>query len=342
MKKLLFVLLTLFFVSMLGCNKSDEVKDEEVSEKPDSTSEETLKIVPRTNVLKSVRLKKSLKIGVEPEAPPMYNYVNGKHEGFDFEFAQLIAKELDPEIQVYPDTAAFADLPLLLSSESSSQTDMIMGGQIADESIKGVSWSDGYASFGYCLVVKKGSAIKKIDQLKDKIIGVYDEYAKTWVKENIPGVKDIIVEPRTFWFDILEKGKVDAIIYDYPFAVSEIEQFENLTIVISKIINSDFDYVIGISEQNNDFLDKINQSIKKVKQTQEYNDLVLKYFSSESISKPTVKDASKTYIVKKGDTFIQIAAKQLGSADKWTELWEANDWLGNPNLIRVGDIIFLP
>lgn len=55
-------------------------------------------------------------------------------------------------------------------------------------------------------------------------------------------------------------------------------------------------------------------------------------------------EASKTYTIKSGDTLSKIAQEQLGSSDRWKELYDLNkDVLGsNPNLIYPGREIKLP
>ena len=52
----------------------------------------------------------------------------------------------------------------------------------------------------------------------------------------------------------------------------------------------------------------------------------------------------RTYVVREGDTFYGIAARELGSADRWTELFELNkdEVDGRPNRLRVGQILVLP
>ena len=52
---------------------------------------------------------------------------------------------------------------------------------------------------------------------------------------------------------------------------------------------------------------------------------------------------AKTYTVKAGDTLGKIAEKLLGDADKWKEIYEANqDVIKDPNVIRVGMELEIP
>ena len=52
---------------------------------------------------------------------------------------------------------------------------------------------------------------------------------------------------------------------------------------------------------------------------------------------------STTYIVIRGDSLWKIAQKQLGSGQKWTEIYQANkDTIKNPSLIYIGQSLFIP
>ena len=52
----------------------------------------------------------------------------------------------------------------------------------------------------------------------------------------------------------------------------------------------------------------------------------------------------RTYVVREGDTFYGIAARELGSAGRWTELFELNkdEVNGKANRLRVGQVLVLP
>ena len=53
--------------------------------------------------------------------------------------------------------------------------------------------------------------------------------------------------------------------------------------------------------------------------------------------------ASKTYTVKAGDTLSKIAKQQLGDANAYMKIFEANrDQLSNPDLIKPGQVLRIP
>lgn len=69
--------------------------------------------------------------------------------------------------------------------------------------------------------------------------------------------------------------------------------------------------------------------------------------TSDKQSKPSdarKPEGGRTYEVKKGDSFYAIAAKELGSGARWSELYAMNrDVVGkNPNRLRPGQVLKLP
>ncbi len=66
--------------------------------------------------------------------------------------------------------------------------------------------------------------------------------------------------------------------------------------------------------------------------------------SGQSIPQPTPAKASiKTYTVKSGDTLSEIAKRELGSANKYMEIFNANrDQLNDPDKIQPGQVLKIP
>jgi LysM repeat protein len=66
--------------------------------------------------------------------------------------------------------------------------------------------------------------------------------------------------------------------------------------------------------------------------------------ASASIPQPTPAKASlKTYTVKSGDTLGEIAKRELGSANKYMDIFNANrDQLSDPDKIKPGQVLKIP
>ena len=66
-------------------------------------------------------------------------------------------------------------------------------------------------------------------------------------------------------------------------------------------------------------------------------------FVSEQVSQVPASDTSSIYTVKKGDTLNRIAKRELGSYNRWKEIYEANrDRLRSPNKLAIGMKLVIP
>ena len=64
---------------------------------------------------------------------------------------------------------------------------------------------------------------------------------------------------------------------------------------------------------------------------------------SGSSSAPAPSSTARTYTVVAGDSLSRIAKRELGDANKWNAIYEANrDSIKNPDLIHPGQVLNLP
>lgn len=60
-------------------------------------------------------------------------------------------------------------------------------------------------------------------------------------------------------------------------------------------------------------------------------------------SSSTAATGTRTVTVKAGDNLSKIAKRELGDADKWHAIFEANrDKISNPDLIQPGQVLTIP
>lgn len=295
----------------------------------------------RKGVLASIRQSGVVRVGMEPEAPPLH-FINARkqEDGFDFRLAGIIAEGLGAQrIQVVE--ADYEDLPDRLRS---GEIDLIMAGYVPDPSIDGVVWSNGYLDFGLCLIVREGmeATYRSVKDLAGKRVAIYDDpAAERWVQQNIPGARISKFSGDDGWFEAVEKDQADALIYDYPFAAEEIKSHPQTTIVQYNLNQSK--YAVGIPEGNFDLIFEVNNAIDKFKATPQYGELMRDYLSnaSELFMKPV--PGRRTYTVKAGDTLSRIAATELKDMNRWKEIWDLNrDRVANENLIYPRLVLLMP
>lgn len=295
----------------------------------------------RKGVLASVRQSGVLRVGMEPDAPPI-RFINDRKQddGFDFRVAGLIADGLGAKrVQIVE--ADYEDLPDRLRA---GDIDIIMGGYVPDPSIEGVVWSNGYLDFGLCLIVQEGMAgtFRSVRDLAGKRVAIYDDpSAERWVSQNIPGARISKFSGDNGWFEAVERDQADALVYDYPFAAEEIKAHPRTTIVQYNLNQSK--YAVGIPAGNFDMVYEVNQVIDRFRGSPQYADLMREYLTtvSDVFTRPVA--GRKSYTVKAGDTLSRVAQAQLGDSNRWREIWDLNkERVANENLIYPRLVLLMP
>ncbi len=282
-----------------------------------------------------------LRVAAEPGTPPMLFKEGSKYDGFDWAVANAIAKRIGVDtVVIVP--GKYSELPGRLIS---GKADVIISGYTADDSIAGVDWSDSYYDYGLCLVVKSGSSIHSTADLGGKVIGIFnDPAAEDAVKGMARGYKRI-EKYEDGYFDLLKQGKIDAFIYDYPYAQEELKEYKGLEIVQFNLTKSA--YNVGVRRGATSLVKIVNGAIRGLRASNEYGQLIRKYLGGTGpapIAKEQVAASGQSvYTVKSGDTLSAIARDQLGKISRWPEIWEANKGrIADPNLIEIGWELVLP
>ncbi|MCP2087114.1 MULTISPECIES: transporter substrate-binding and LysM peptidoglycan-binding domain-containing protein [Paraburkholderia] len=317
--------------------------------------------VPNKDTLKSILSNGVVRVSVENPSRPFYSEDNGKPQGFNVDFANLlfaqkeftsgdhptIAVDTHHGVDTYP---AVPDQLTKTDKQGNAVVDVAMDGlTFPDNTPSGVVYSIPYVEdFGYSLIVAKGSPVRSASDLAGKTVGVLqgDPDVKAYVQKAFPNSKivelsDASIEGQRSWMShFLDEHQVDAIVYDYPFGVSEIKGTD-LTFAVTKLDGSNLAYKIGVRKEDSALLIYLNSAIAKVKQSPAYLDLLRKYFISDQVLTTAATGGEKTYVVRSGDTLNAIAASQLGSGARFVEVQKRNN-LPNPNLILIGQHLIIP
>lgn len=302
-----------------------------------------------------------VRASVQSPSPPFYYVENGRPQGFNYEFLKVlfaqsefvqkhkqIAVDTDNVVDTYP---AVPEALLKTDNRGNATVDIAIDGlTFSDEDLPGVVYSIPYVDdFGYALITPKSSSIKSIADVNGMTIGILkgDPDVKAYASQQFPKARlvelsDASINGQRIWIQhFIKGGKVDGVIYDYPFAVSEIRGTD-LQFAVSKLPGSDLKYKIGVRKGDAQLLENLNIAIRKVKAGPEYLDLIKKYFMSANLAQVKGADRNEVvYVVKVGDTLSKIAAAQLGNSQRYTEIETRNN-LPNPNLIQVGQKLVVP
>jgi ABC-type amino acid transport substrate-binding protein len=339
----LFLLITT--VTLGSCNQQPKPQEE-------NTKEETSKNVSE-KLLDKINTAGQINVGFEPDAPPLYFEESGSKKGFDYELISFLSKEVFEGVNINTVEDGYDQLPKDLQE---GKIEIMAGGRTNEEKADEL-YSDSYLSFGYCIITTTSSAkkYKELKGIENARIGVYDDYAAQWVKSKLPSANVTIIgdredenTPTSDWMSGLIKGEFDVIIYDYPFAANEILDYNNKLSITNKNLNGDelSEYVLVLNKRivgAEELMDKINDGIKRFKESSKYSDAVVKYIPV-SISETSSKIASEnSYTIRNGETLSILARDHLGDVKKWKEIYQLNkDILASPDIIYPGQAIIKP
>jgi ABC-type amino acid transport substrate-binding protein len=283
---------------------------------------------------------------VQNPSKPFYSNDGGRAKGFNVDFMKILFDQSEFKGKIKVEASAvetYADVPKQLLDNK--KVDIAIDGlTFNDEDLNGVVYTIPYVKdFGYSLIMAKGDspgAGMRIGVLQG------DPDAKAAAESAFPDAKIIEVSDKADangkWIvGHIKSKKVDAVMYDYPFAVAEVEGTD-LQFAIAKIKGTDIKYSIGVRKDDKDLLAALNSAIRKAMDTPEYPDMLKTYFMSTSVA--AVRRASSgevSYIVVKGDTLSTIAQAQLGDIKRYTDIQARNN-LANPNFIAVGQKLVMP
>ncbi len=280
-----------------------------------------------------------LRVAAEPGTPPMLYKEGSRYAGFDWEVANWIARRIGVDsVVIVP--GKYSELPGRLIA---GKADVIISGYTADDSIAGLDWSDSYYDYGLALVVKRGAPIRSIDDLRGKVVGIFnDPAAEEDVKRLVKGYARL-EKYEDGYFDLLDQGKLDAFIYDYPYAQEEIKPYDGrLEMVQFNLTQST--YNVGVRRGASSLLKIVNAGIRDLRASNDYRTLVRKHLGASGPAPVReVAAGQKVYKVRSGDTLSAIARDHLGKMSRWPEIWDLNKGrIADPNLIEIGWELVLP
>lgn len=293
-------------------------------------------------------------VSVQSPSMPFFEIRNGTNIGFNAEFMNILFAQAEfagttPIVVKAKAVDTYPAVPLALREDSS-----------VDLAIDGLTFDDGTPSdvvytipyiedFGYAAVTTKVSSMSSEASLAEATVGILagDPDVKKFVLSKFPKAKIIELSDasttggRTWINDALKSGTVDAVIYDYPFATSEIASTD-LQFLATKLSGSDIKYRIGVRAGDTQLLEALNKAIRKSKLDPKYSDMLRKYFATKNaVSVQASTAGEQAYVVKAGDTLSTISMSRYGGREMVRNIETRNN-LPNPNLIFIGQKLILP
>lgn len=223
--------------------------------------------------------KQSITFATSPDGPPFTYKENGKLTGFDIDLVEQIAKKENLDVK-WNEMKFDGIIPALQAKQVDGAVSAIT---IREDRKKVTNFTDPYYDSGLVLVVKKGSPIHSLTDLKGKTIVAKQGssgLAKAKELANQYGAKVKILEDEATLYMDVQNGGSDALINDLPFVAVKIKSgsASDLQIVGDKLTGEQ--YGIAIAQGKEDLLTKFNQGLKEMKDNGEYKKLYDNYFGA--------------------------------------------------------------
>ncbi len=232
----------------------------------------------KENSLTRVKKAGVLKVGSDTTYPP-FEWIDtktGKAQGFDVDLANLIAKKLGVKAEIIT-TAWDGIIPAL----KSGKFDVIISAMtITPEREKEIDFSIPYYDSGQIIAVRKdNNTIKGPNDLSGKTVGVQTGTTGEEAAKKIPGVKIKEYPDIQYAFADLEKGRIDAVVNDFPVSAFYVKGHPDVKLV-GKLFTVEH-YGIAFRKSDKALREAINKILKDIKSDGEYDQIYEKWFGKK-------------------------------------------------------------
>ncbi|MFJ8530776.1 glutamate ABC transporter substrate-binding protein [Bacillus sp. NPDC094106] len=270
MKKMftLIVFACLFTLIVAGCgNKKEEEKETNTKQ---------------GGVVEQIKKRGKLVVGVKNDTNlfGLKNPSTGNVEGFDVDIAKALAKKIlgDENKLELKEVTSKTRIPMLKNGDIDA---IIATMTITEERKKEVDFSDVYFKAGQSLLVKKGSNIKSVDDVKKgvKVLAVKGSTSTNNIRQKSPEATVLEFENYSEAFTALKAGQGDVLTTDNAIVYGMAKQDANYQ-VVGKIF-TDEPYGIAVQKGATDLTKEINDVLKEMKANGEYDKLYEKWIGEK-------------------------------------------------------------
>lgn len=222
--------------------------------------------------LDAIKSRGKLVVGVKYDTKlfGLKDPASGKVEGFDVDIAKALAKEIlgDETKLELKEVTSKTRIPML----NNNDIDMIVATMtITEERKKEVDFSDVYFKAGQSLLVKKGSPIASIDDIKKgtKILAVKGSTSVDNIKAKVPDANVLEFDNYQDAFSALKAGQGDTLTTDNAILYGMQAQDPGYVVVGEPF--TDEPYGIAIKKGSTDLVNSVNESLKKLHDSGDYD-----------------------------------------------------------------------
>lgn len=263
-KWLLGTLLSLLVMIVLaGCGSTKSSKEASDNESKD--------------VLAQIKEKDKIVFGVKHDTRlfGLKNPTTGEVEGFDIDISKALAAEIlgDESKAEFKEVTSKTRIPLLNNGDIDA---IVATMTITEDRKKEVDFTDVYFNAGQSLLVKKGSSIKSIKDLKGKtVIATKGSTSAINIREKAPDAKVLEFENYAEAFTALKAGQGDALTTDDAILYGMADEDPNYELVGGTFTEEP--YGIAVKKGNTAFVNELNKALKSLKDSGKYDEIYKKW-----------------------------------------------------------------
>lgn len=233
------------------------------------------------DVLARIKEDKKIVFGVKHDTRlfGLKNPKTGEVEGFDIDLSKALAEEMfgkdvKPE---YVEVTSKTRVGLL----NNGKVDAVVATMtITEERKKEVDFTDVYFDAGQSLLVKKGSKIHGLEDLKKgtTVLAVKGSTSTINIREKAPETTVLEYENYAEAFTALKAGKGDALTTDDAILYGMAEEDPSFGLVGGTFTEEP--YGIAVKKGNKELVDALNKALKNLKDSGKYDEIKNKWIKN--------------------------------------------------------------
>jgi polar amino acid transport system substrate-binding protein len=232
--------------------------------------------------VQDVKRRGKLIAGVKTDYPPLgFLDKKGVNKGFDIDIAKALSKELfgnEEAIQFVPVTSGNR-----IAFLTSKKIDIIVATlTITEERKKQVDFSIPYFITGQLILVRGDSAITKYQDLAGKKVAtIRGSTGDIAIGELVATAERVKFERNFEALQALKERRVEAFVQDYVLLFNLLQKNPGLKMASLQPFRA-ARYGLAVRKGDKEWLDFINSTLAKMKETGEYEKLLEKWFGLEA------------------------------------------------------------
>ncbi|MEF9952154.1 MAG: amino acid ABC transporter substrate-binding protein [Clostridium sp.] len=257
---------------LTGCGKKEEAPKGE-NTKADSS-------------LQYIKDKGTLVVGLDDGFPPMgFRDEKGEIVGFDIDLAKEVAKKLGIKVDFKAIDWNAKEMEL-----NTKKIDCIWNGMsVTPEREKNMALSKPYLENTQAFIVKNGSAIKTIADMKDKKIGFQDKSSSMEAFEKNTELKSMVSDNRQYLKnkDVLsdiKAGRIDVALMDKVVAEYYTAKDKSSFEFLKDNLGEEF-YAVGFRKEDKQLRDEIDKIMDELKKDGTVSKISQKWFGADIVIK---------------------------------------------------------